>query len=237
MALPKIQSPVFEIEIPSFHRTYDFRPFLVKEEKILLMAQQSDSNKDILKAIKQIINNCCLSEDLNIDNLTMTDIEYIFLKLRSRSVNNIIEVKYRDREDEKEYTFKIDLEEVQVTHPESINNNIQLGNGIGMIMKHPTASVFGDADDLDDDLDDVLNFFIKKCIVEIYDEETVYPVSEHTDEELQTFIDSIDTKSFEKVKEFIDAAPKLTYTIKYKNSLGNDREIVLDTLRDFFTLG
>jgi len=237
MALPKIQSPIFEIEIPSFNKTYEFRPFLVKEEKILLMAQQSDSNRDILKSIKQIINNCCISEDLDIDSLTMTDIEFIFLKLRSRSVNNIIEVKYKDREDEKEYTFKIDLEEVQVTRPKAIDNNIQLGNGIGMIMKHPTASVFDEADDLEDGLDDVLNFFVKKCIVEIYDEETVYPVYEHTDEELQTFIDSIDTKSFEKVKEFIDNTPKLIYTIKYKNSLDNDREIVLDTLRDFFTLG
>ena len=101
MALPKLQTPVFDIVIPSINKAIEFRPFLVKEEKILLMARQSEDERDMVKAIIQIINNCAIS-DINIKDLTMVDIEYLFLKLRAKSVNNIVEVVYNDGEDEKE---------------------------------------------------------------------------------------------------------------------------------------
>ena len=108
MQLPKIQTPIFNIEIPSIKKTKKFRPFLVKEEKILLLAQQGNDS-DLLDAITQIINNCCL-EDLNISSLASFDLEYIFLKLRARSVNNLVELKYKDKEDDKIYTFEVDLD-------------------------------------------------------------------------------------------------------------------------------
>jgi hypothetical protein len=235
MALPKIQTPVFEIIIPSLNKPVDFRPFLVKEEKLLLMAQQSNNDRDIIKAIKQIINNCMINDDIAIDLLTMTDIEIIFLKLRSRSVNNIVDITYIDPEDSKEYNFKIDLEDVKVIKEKDLSNNIKLSDDIGIIMRHPTASIIDEMGDYEDEIA-ILNFFIKKCIVEIYDEENVYPINEHTDEEIQTFIDNIDVNSFDKIREYIDSAPKLNYVIKYTNSLGVDKEIMLDTLRDFFIL-
>ena len=235
MALPKIQSPIFNIDIPSLNKSIEFRPFLVKEEKILLMAQQSADEREIVRSIKQIINNCCLNPDINVNELTMVDLEYAFLKLRSRSVNNIVEVKYIDQEDNKNYEFKIDLEDVVITEGQKASNKIDLSNGIGIIMKHLNASIIDEMEEFEDEID-ILNFFVKKSIVEIYDEETVYPVNEQTDEELQIFIDSIDVKSFDKIREFVDSAPKLSYTIKYTNSLDNEKEIVLDSLRDFFIL-
>ena len=235
MALPKIQSPIFNIDIPSLNKSIEFRPFLVKEEKILLMAQQSADEREIIRSIKQIINNCCLNPDINVNELTMVDLEYVFLKLRARSVNNIVEVKYIDQEDDKQYEFSINLDDVVVTEDKKVSNKIELKDGIGIIMKHLNASIVDDMKEFQDEID-ILNFFVKKSIVEIYDEETVYPVNEQTDEELQIFIDSMDVNSFDKVREFIASAPKLSYTIKYTNSLDNEKEIVLDSLRDFFIL-
>jgi len=126
MALPKIQSPTFEVIIPSINKTVLFRPFLVKEEKILLMAQQSNDDKDIIKAIKQVVNNCCLDDKLDIDKLATFDLEYLFLKLRARSVNNVVEILYKDAEDEKEYKFSINLDDVEVTMPKKSEKNIKI---------------------------------------------------------------------------------------------------------------
>ncbi len=123
MALPKISVPVFTIKIPSTGKELKFRPFLVKEEKILLMAQQSE-NSEILLALKQIINNCCF-DDLDVNQLATFDLEYVFLKLRSRSVNNIAKLRYRDNEDDKVYDFEVNLDEIEVKiDPE--NNNSEL---------------------------------------------------------------------------------------------------------------
>lgn len=235
MALPKIKSPVFEIVIPTINQPVDFRPFLVKEEKILLMAQ-AGNDRDVVKAIKQIINNCCLNEDLNIDDLSIVDIEYIFIKLRARSVNNIVNVNYTDNEDSKDYKFEVNLNEVEVTKQKEVSNKIQVNDEIGIIMSYPTASIIDQMGEFKDEME-VLNFFISKCMKEIYDEKEVYVVSEYSDLELKEFIDSLDIKTFEKIREFFDASPKLNYVIEYKNSLGNDRKITLDTLRDFFILG
>jgi hypothetical protein len=235
MALPKIQTPVFDIVIPSLNKPVEFRPFIVKEEKILLMAQQSSDQRDIVRAIKQIITNCCLDTTISVNQFTTTDLEYVFLKLRSKSVNNIIEIQYTDEEDGKMYKFDVDLDEVDVTKPKDANNNIKINDDIGIIMCYPSAAIIDQIETFQDEVE-ILNFFIKKCIVEIYDEENVYPANEHTDQELQDFIDDMDVMSFDKIREYLDSAPKLNHVIKYTNSLGNEKEIVMDNLRDFFIL-
>lgn len=235
MALPKIQTPVFEIVIPSLNKTIEFRPFIVKEEKILLMAQQSSDQRDIVRAIKQIISNCCLDTSISVNQFTTTDLEYVFLKLRSKSVNNIIEIQYTDEEDGQMYKFDVDLDEVDVTKPKHVDNNIKINGNIGIIMCYPSAAIIDQIETFKDEVE-ILNFFIKKCIVEIYDEENVYPANEHTDQELQDFIDGMDVMSFDKIREYLDSAPKLNHVIKYTNSLGNKKEIVMDNLRDFFIL-
>ena len=123
-----------------------------------------------------------------------------------------------------------------MTKPKEVSNKIQVTDEVGIIMSYPNASIIDDMGEFEDEMD-VLNFFISKCMTQIYDENDVYVVSEYSEEELKDFIDSLDVKTFEKIREFFDASPKLNYTIEYKNSLGNDRKITLETLRDFFILG
>lgn len=198
------------------------------------MARQSDDERDMVKAIIQIINNCAIG-DINVKDLTMVDIEYLFLKLRAKSVNNIVEVVYIDGEDEKEYKFEIDLDKVEVTQEKRVDNNIKFDNGYGVVMRHPSASIVDNMKQFNDEME-ILDFFIRNSIVEIYDEDNVYPVSEQTEQEVKEFIDDLDIQSFEKIREYLDSAPTLNYVIKYTNSLNVEKEIVLDTLRDFFIL-
>lgn len=236
MALPKIDKPIFDVKVPSQNKMVKFRPFVVKEEKILLMAQQAGTEKDIILAIKQVLQNCCQDETFDVDSLATFDLEYMFLKLRARSVNNIVEVSYRDLEDEKTYDFKIDLEEVEMLQPGKVSNKIAITDEIGVVMKYPSVTIL---DGMPDDLDtaELVEYLVTKCIDTIYDAENVYPISEHTDEEVKEFIEQLDIETFNKIKEFFDNLPQMYYKIEYKNSLGNDRSVELTTLSDFFTWG
>lgn len=232
MALPKISVPTFALNIPSKNKKKTFRPFLVKEEKILLMAQQGNE-QDMIDAIKQIINNCCV-EDINVDSLATFDIEYLFLKLRGKSVDNVIELKFRDKEDDKVYDFQINLDEIEITINEENDPKIEITNEIGMIMKYPNIASTQKMAGIDDQ-EDVFNKVLVSCIDTIYDEESVYPASEHTDEELIEFIEQLDSKSFKKIEKFFDTLPKLSHVLEYENELGHKRRIELNTVQDFLT--
>jgi len=232
MSLPKIDQPLFEMTIPSTQKKVKFRPFLVKEEKILLIAQQSDSDKDIIRAIKQVLNNCIV-DDVNVDDLATFDLEYMFLKLRAKSVNNVVKLSYRDNEDDKVYDFEIDLDEIEVKKTEGVINKIKINDEVGIIMQYPSASITEELGEYESEVD-LLMFFIKKCIAEIYDSESVYVVKEQTEEELDQFIDSLDVSTFEKIREFFEAMPRLYHTLTYTNEMGNERVIELTNLKDFF---
>jgi hypothetical protein len=236
MPLPKIDTPIFEMTIPSQDKTIKFRPFLVKEEKILLIAQQSDSDKDIILAIKQILNNCIIDSDFDVDSLATFDLEYMFLKLRARSVNNVIEVSYRDIEDDKVYTFEIDLDEVEIQKTETQSNKIKINDEIGMIMKYPSVQTINNIPENASGTD-VVEYLVRSCIDKIYDEDNVYIVAEEPEEEVQAFIDNLDVETYDKIRQFFSDLPKMYHKIEYKNSLGNDRSIELTSLRDFFTWG
>jgi hypothetical protein len=164
MPLPKIDQPIFDMTIPSIGKTITFRPFLVKEEKILLIAQQSGNDTDVIRAIKQILNNCVL-EDIDLDSLAIFDIEYMFLKLRSKSVNNIVKLSYRDVEDGEVYDFELDLDTIEVTIPENIGSKIEINDTVGMTMKYPSASITDRLKDFDTEVD-LMTFFIVNCIDE-----------------------------------------------------------------------
>lgn len=236
MPLPKIDTPIFEMTIPSQDKVVKFRPFLVKEEKILLIAQQSDSDKDIILAIKQILNNCILDSDFDVDSLATFDLEYMFLKLRARSVNNVIEVSYRDMEDDKVYTFEIDLDEVEIQKNETQSNKIKINDEIGMIMKYPSVQTINNIPENVTGTD-VVEYLVRSCIDKIYDEDNVYIIAEEPEEEVQVFIDNLDVETYDKIRQFFSDLPKMYHKIEYKNSLGNDRSIELTSLRDFFTWG
>lgn len=235
MPLPKISQPLFDMTIPSSGKKITFRPFLVKEEKILLIAQQSGNDTEIIRAIKQILNNC-IQEDLDIDSLAIFDLEYMFLKLRARSVNNVVKLSYRDTEDDKIYDFELNLDDIEIAMPKSTNSKIDINENVGMTMKYPSASITDRMQEFDNEVD-LMTFFIVNCIDTIYDEDSVYIMNEFNEEEITEFLDSLDVKTFEKIREFFESIPRLHHTIEYKNSMDNKRTIELSSLKDFFMWG
>lgn len=236
MPLPKIEKPLFELTVPSQNRTVLCRPFVVREEKILLTAQLSGNEKDIVLAIKQVLVNCIEDPSFNAEDMTTYDLEHMFLKLRARSVNNIIEVSYKDNEDEKIYKFEIDLDEVEMLKDKEINNKIMITDDIGMILKFPSVSVLS-AIPSEVDSTDLVEYLVLASIDQIFDENEVYPAKDQGEQELKDFIDNLDVETFDKLREFFNSIPSLYYKIEYKNSLGNQRTIELTTLSDFFTWG
>lgn len=235
MPLPKIDQPLFDMTIPSTKKKITFRPFLVKEEKILLVAQQSGNDSEIIRAIKQILNRC-VQEDLDLDSLAIFDLEYMFLKLRSKSVNNVVKLSYRDTEDGEVYNFELDLDTIEVQMPEKINSKIEINETVGMTMKYPTASITDRMKNFDNEVD-LMTFFIVNCIDTIYDDDNVYVAADFSEEEITEFLDGLDVKSFEKIREFFESIPRLYHKIEYTNSIESKRSIELSSLKDFFMWG
>lgn len=234
MSLPKITYPQIMLTIPSTKKKVGFRPFLVKEEKILLMAKLSAEESDILIAIKQVVNNCALDE-FDVNAISLFDLEYLFIQLRAASVNDTVQVSYRDNEDDKVYDFDVTLKDIEVKFPEKFDNKIRITDGTGLVMKFPNSSLYEDKEFLESGEDSFFQLILR-CIDKVYDENEVYEVSQYNKKELEEYIENLDIKTFEKIQDFMINQPKLSYVIKYKNSLGNDREIELTTLSDFFTL-
>ena len=243
MALPKLTQPEFEITLPVIKRKIKFRPFLVKEEKVLLVGKEGDA-KDQLGAMKQILQAVVLSpKNFDPDDLTVTDIEYLFMHLRGKSVDNMVKLRYRDNEDEQSYDFEIDINDIKPTFVEGRSYDIPVGNLV-LELKDPTLKIMRDAGmsmesvDLSEDenvnenkMDSVFEM-LAHCLVKVYDNEQVYDDFSH--KEAVEFLKGSDINSFTKIQEFFETAPRLEHKIKYKNNLGNDREIVLKGLSDFF---
>lgn len=234
MPLPKIEHPIYELTLPSTGKQVSFRPFLVKEEKILLMAKQGGDEKEIVKALKQVINNCIVDSDVDVESFATFDIEYFFLKLRSRSVNNVVSLSYKDYEDDKVYTVDVDLEDVEMIKDPKHTNKIKINNQIGVMMRYPSIDVLNK---LSSQEDDAAFDVIKKCIDVVYDQDNVYNAKDFTEKEIEEFVQNLDVNSLEKILEFFKTMPRLHYEVKYVNSLNHERVVPLDTLTDFFTLG
>jgi hypothetical protein len=233
--LPKIEHPIYKIKVPSTDKTYPFRPFLVKEEKLLLMAKESNNTADILSAIRQIVNNCSLDDKFDIDKLALFDLEYIFLKLRSASVDNNVKVAYRDNEDNKLYSFEVDLEDVEVKFPKKkVDNVVKISDNAGIVLKYPPASLYGDRDFLDNSKEHMFDLIVR-CIDSIYSNEEVFEAKNLERKEIEDFLESLDVKTFKVIQEFLSSTPKLHKEIVYENSAGKKRKIVLRSLNDFFT--
>lgn len=234
MPLPKLDKPLFEENIPSLDRKIKMRPFAVREEKILLMAQQSAAEKGIILAIKQVLNNCIAEEGFDINTLATFDLEYLFLKLRARSVSNIISVSYRDNEDDKVYDFTIDLDEVDMLKKSETSNVIMITDNIGIKMKYPSVTII-DGTPSNINATELVEYLVSKCIDVVFEGDNVYPASDFSDKEMSEWLDQLDVESFNKIREFFSSLPQMYYKIEYKNSLDHDRVIELTTLSDFFT--
>jgi hypothetical protein len=232
-SLPKTKHPIFDEKLPSTGKPIKYRQMLVREEKILLMAKSSGDNADINRAIKQVVNNCLL--DQNIDLLTTFDIEYMFIKIASGSIGNVVDLVFIDKEDEKEYEFQVDLDKVEIKYPEKIESQVKISDDLAISLKYPPASLF-DEKLVAEKSEDAYEFLAAKCIDKIFSEEDVYIASDYSTDELIEYVKDLTPKEYNKVKAFIASTPHLYHEINYQNSKGTERKIVLSTLSDFFTL-
>jgi len=236
MALPKLATPTYELEIPSTDEKIKFRPFLVKEEKILMMAMESKSNADITQAVKDIVQECTFNK-VDISNMPMFDVEYIFLNIRSKSVGEVSKLKLLCPDDGKTYAdVELDLNEVKVQVGDDHTNKIELGNDMGMIMKYPTIDSFSETGIRDINPGNMLEV-ISSCILQIYEKkgEKVYDTKDQTQKEVIDFIEQLNTSQFKKVQDFFTTMPKLKHEITVKNpKTKKESKITLTGLNDFF---
>lgn len=235
MTLPKISYPTFKLTIPSTKKQALFRPFLVREEKILLMAKTSEDSNEILSAVKHIVNNCCEENGFVVDRLTIFDLEYLFLKIRANSVGNKVSLSFKDLEDLKEYKFEVDLNTVEMEYPQNTDNKIKIDDKTGIVMKYPSAFLYDDKNFLSLGQDALFELMIR-CIDKIYSGDEMFDPASYTHEQISNFIDGLDVKTFEKIQTFLASAPTMKHVLSYTNTLGNERKIELTTLNDFFTL-
>ena len=233
MPLPKTNHPLFEMKIPSTGKDVLYRQMLVKDEKILLMAKAGDDDQDIYRAVKQVVNNCLF--DVDIDRLTTFDIEFAFIKIRSQSIGNNVELSFKDLQDEEEYNFVVDLDDVVVKYPDNVSQIIKVSDDVSLKLRYPPSSLFDDAKAIKDS-EDAYEWIASRCIETIYDNDEIYTPEDCTDDELLDYIMNLDTKSYGEIKSFIANMPRLHYEIDYENKAGTKRKITLTTLTDFFTL-
>ena len=236
MALPKLTTPTYELEIPSTDEKIKYRPFLVKEEKILMMAMETKNEGDIVQAVKDIVKECTFNK-VSLDNMPMFDVEYIFLNIRAKSVGEVSKLRLLCPDDNKTYAdVELDLNEVRVQVGEDHTNKIELDNGMGMIMQYPTIDSFRDSGIRNITADNMLDV-IGSCILQIYEDEgkKVYDPKDQTKKEVIEFIEQLNTKQFKEVQNFFDTMPKLKHEIKVKNpKTKKESSITLTGLNDFF---
>ena len=236
MALPKLNTPTYELEIPSTDEKIQYRPFLVKEEKILMMALETKDNAQIVNAVKDIVNECTFNK-INISTMPMFDTEFIFLQIRSKSVGEISKLKLLCPDDEKTYAdVELDLNEVKVQVGDDHTNKIKLTDDMGIIMTYPSIDSFADTGIQEINATNMLDV-IGSCILQIYEQkgEKVYEAKDQTKKELTEFIEQLNTKQFQDVQTFFDTMPRLKHTIKIKNpKTKKTSEVTLSGLNDFF---
>ena len=248
MALPKIDTPIFECVLPSNGKKVRFRPFLVKEQKLLLMATETTEIKDVIQTIKQVINNCLIDE-LDVDNLPVFDIEFLFLNLRARSVGEVVNVKYKCNNTIGTFVNKEGVEEDKVCnsiveisvnvldiHPEfgeGHSNKIEITDKVGIVFKYPTfemvETISGDNEN------EAIFDLIMRCVDYIYDEDSIYYSKDFSKNELEEFVDNLQQEQLEKIRKFFDGMPKVTKTVDFTcKSCGYHEDIVIEGVQNFF---
>ncbi len=236
MALPKLGYPTYELELPSNGKTVKYRPFLVKEEKVLLLALESEDEKQITSAVKDLIKNCVISR-IKVDQLPLFDLEYLFLRIRGASIGETITLTVTCLDDnETKAEAIINIDDIEVFKPEGHSTKIELTDEMGLVMKYPSMQRFIELDFLQKDLDTEEVFeLIAESIDQIYDGEEVFDSTTTTKKEFRTFVDGLTSKQFEAIQEFYQTSPKLRHQFTVKNpNTGKDSEYTLEGLQSFF---
>ncbi len=241
--LPKIDVPVYSLKLLSNGEVVKYRPFTVKEEKLFLMANESEEVESIVDTVKQVLNNCIIS-DIDLNKLPIYDFEYLFLNVRAKSIGEVINLQYKcnndiEKEDEEPHKcgnlVKIDLNvmDINLTDEKPIEKKIAITDKMGIVMKHPSFDIlksFGVESE-----GEMIVSLTAKCIDYIYDEEQVYYAKDSTEEELIEFVESLQTKDLEKIKAFFESMPKLGKEVDFKcNKCGYEEKIQVEGIENFF---
>ena len=238
MPLPKIATPTYELELPSTGGTVKYRPFLVKEEKVLVIALESEDNKQITTAIKAVLKSCVLTKGIKVENLPTFDIEFLFLNIRGKSVGEELEVNIICPDDgETEVPVTIYLDDIQVQKDENHTNKIKLDDSLMMELKYPSLDQFikSNFDFNDKNAMDQSFELIATCIDKIYNEEEVWATADCTKKEVREFLESMNSTQFKKIESFFETMPKLSHTVKITNPKTKvESEVVMEGLASFF---
>jgi hypothetical protein len=245
MALPKIKSPIFELTLPSTGKAVKYRPFLVKEQKILLMALESQEQSEMIRAIKQIITNCAV-DDIDVDDLPMFDLEYFFTRLRAKSIGEIIDLKFQHPggknakgvECDGTHEFKLNLMDVEVQKDAEHTTRIVLDEEtkIGVVLRYPTMAI---ADKLQgsesqSQIETIIEL-VTKSVECIFDEENVHPAEDSSPSEIAQFVNDLSQEQFAKLTKFFSTMPKLAHTVEWKcGKCGQKEKVELEGMASFF---
>tara|TARA_B100001778_G_scaffold72414_1_gene57728 strand:- start:1039 stop:1758 length:720 start_codon:yes stop_codon:yes gene_type:complete len=238
MPLPTIATPTYELTLPSSNRKIKYRPFLVKEEKILILAMESQDSKQIARAVKDVISKCILSKGIKVEKLATFDIEYLFLNIRGKSVGEQIEVMVTCPDDnETQVPMSINVDSIKVQKDKNHSTDIQLDDVYTLRMKYPSLTEFiknnfGAMGEMN--VDDTFDL-IASCIDQVYSEEESWASEECTKKELTNFIESLNSNQFKKVENFFETMPKLSHSVKVLNpNTKVESEIKIEGLQSFF---
>ena len=236
MALPKLDIPNYTLELPSTGEEITYRPFLVKEQKTLMILQESENQRDIMNGMKSLVDSCTYGK-LNLSEMAVFDFEYVFLKIRCKSVGETAELSILCPDDEEtRVPVKINLDEIDVQSNDEHSNTIDISDKIKIVLRYPTVK---DVVDLNiDNADDLVEHVIKlmhRCVTEITDGDTIYNRVDMSDKELTEFIDMLPPDMFEQIGDFFETMPKLIHVVNVKNPKTEvDNEVVLQGLESFF---
>ena len=238
MPLPKIATPTYELELPSTGETIKYRPFLVKEEKLLVLALESEDTKQITTAIKAVLKSCIQTKGIKVEALPTFDIEYLFLHIRGKSVGEELEVNVICPDDEEtQVKVKINLDSIEIEKNEDHNNQIKLDDNLMMEMKYPSLEEFikNNFDFKQTNQMDQSFALIGSCIDKIYNEEEVWATADCTKKEVNDFLEQMNSSQFKEIEAFFETMPKLSHTIKIKNPKTKvESDVVLEGLASFF---
>ncbi len=231
MALPKIDLPLFDIEIPSTKKKTKFRPFTVKEEKILLIAQESKDVDQIINAIKQIVNNTV--ENVDVDDLATFDLEYLLVHIRGKSVSNEIQFSVTDPDTTDKVNLILNTDNVKMVYNENHNKMISLDSNVHIMMRYPSINELSTLIKNKSNIDSMLRIMIS-CIDQVIEGDSVYKIKDFSEEEVLDFVNSFTSAHIDAIKKFFDTMPTLRCEIPYVNSKGDDKTFIIEGIESFF---
>lgn len=232
MALPKIDLPIFELELPSTGEKIKYRPFTVKEEKILLVAQESKDPAQEILAVKQVVNNCLIDKDIS--DLAMFDLEYVILVLRSRSIDNTIEFAIKDPNTQENVNLQVDLDNIIVTKSENHTNQIKITDEYTLYLKYPTIDEYIKILEIDQK-DPLVNYLLMvACLEKLASADEVHYFKNYSTSEIDAFVETFSGEVVKKIQDFFETMPKLRHEMKYTNKEGKEQTFVIEGMRSFF---